>query len=439
MWIGSGRIYSTCKDKPGDECLRVDFEFRNTSDERIEDLHFVDFKAPGFIESGKCWPEDQHYPSCVGSFAELSPFPFSIGPRSSVHVWAQLEPSVASGRFGILAVYSWSQRSSPASRIGVSTSRSGSITLAPIEITSPLHEAVGTAERLMQALLLPIVVAFLAYIFQRLEKNRETRREKLDKKQEARRARLERVRTELHDRLETERARRHEVWKEQLERMFIYTQEHYAHIARSMALVIQSPKEADFRDKVFYYFLMLWFHNRALRDRRGGWFLSTKAGENVFKSGWPILISHLKGHLDYPGLEVAMALVKKPETLPRFRRRLRKISYSERGERARIELTKIQENFLTWVDSQDGSFPAVLALLEILANVLRFEWDRPFYGYWYDEVPSFPFEECDRALARLPQKPETLVLGFRAAFAEYKKGVEEHIRSKSQTEAGMAG
>jgi hypothetical protein len=291
MWIGSGRIYSTCKDKAGDECLRVDFEFRNTSDERIENLHFVDFKAPGFVESGKCWPEHQHYPSCVGSFAELSPFPFSIAPKSSVHVWAQLEPSVASGRFGILAVYSWSQKSkSSASRTAISTSRSGSITLEPIEITSPLHEAVGTAERLMQALLLPIVVAFLAYIFQRLEKNRESRRERLEKKQEARRARLERVRTELHDRLETERARRHEVWKDQLQRMLRYTPRHYTHVARTISALTRVSNEPELRERAFYDFLMFWLQIRALRDQKGGWFLSTKAGENALTSAFAILV-----------------------------------------------------------------------------------------------------------------------------------------------------
>ncbi|MFL6414067.1 MAG: hypothetical protein ACJ74Y_00115 [Bryobacteraceae bacterium] len=430
MWTGSGRVYSTCRDE---QCVRVDFEFRNTSEQSIENLHFVDFKAPGFEETGKCWPNEQHYPSCVENSTAASKFPSTLEPGSSVHVWGQLRPSVATGRFGVLAVYGWSQKPKSGTTM---TSHSGSISLQPIEITSPLHEAVGTAERLMQGLLLPILLAFLAYYFQRSEKNREIRRAALEKKQEFRRARLERKRTQLHDALETERTRRHEVWKEQLERMFAYTQEHYSHISRSMLVFIQSPRDDDYRDKVFYQFLMLWLQVRALRERRGGWFFSTKTGEDAFASGWSILVSHLKAHLNYPGLELAVELVKQPESLIRFRKRFDKILHEEGDESARIQLMAIQENFLHWVDDSDNSFKGILALLEILRYILRFEWDRPFFGYWYGESPSFPFEECAAAFSRLPAERPELVERFRIDLEKYTEGVERFLASKTVGDSG---
>jgi hypothetical protein len=293
-----------------------------------------------------------------------------------------------------------------------------------------LHEAVGSAERLLQGLLLPILVAILAYVFQRLEKEREIRREKQDKKQELRRARLERKRTELYDALETERTRRHEVWKEQLERMLRYTPEHYTHISRAIVALIRAGNEPKLRDRVFYDFLMFWLHVRTLREQKGGWFLSTKTGEDALTSGFAILVANMRTHWKYPGIEPAIDLVRKPESLPSFMLRFEGTE-SEEGCQAISELAEARDNFLSWVDDPDNSFYGVLHVLTIFRHILRFEWDRPLYRYWYEEDPSFPFDECERALNLLPSDPEDLVSTFKRDFTAYVGGVRLFLGKQS--------
>lgn len=417
MWTGSGRVYSTCE---GNSWVRVDLEFENTSEERVENLHFLDFKAPGFQEVGDCWLLEQHYPACIENSTNAAPLPAALEPGGSVHVWARLKPSVATGRFGLLALYGWSQVASNA-RGGkiVRVTRSGFVALQPIEVTSPLHEAIGTAERVIQGLLLPIMVAFLAWLFQRFEKNREARRNKLEKTQEIRRSRLE-----------SKRARGHEVWKDQLERMLRNTPEHYTHISRTVYALTESPHQTGFRNRVFYDFLMFWLQVRALREQRGGWFLSTKTGENALSSAWAILIASIREHLEYASLERAMDIVRKPESLPNFRRRFDESSYPQADSEAATELRRIEKNFLSWVDNGDKSFFSVLEALKIFRHILRFEWDRPLYEHWYKEQPSFPFDECQKALSRLPSEPKELIEKFRADLEVYLDGVRHFLLAR---------
>jgi hypothetical protein len=142
----------------------------------------------------------------------------------------------------------------------------------------------------------------------------------------------------------------------------------------------------------------------------------------------------MRSHLEYPGIETVVDLVRKPESLPTFTLRFQ--GPFERDQAlAGSELLKARDSFLSWVDHPDNSYRRVLQVLIIFRHILRFEWDRPLYRYWYEEKPAFPFEECQRALNLLPLEPLSLVEAFRADFTEYLSGVRLFIQQQTHAVA----
>lgn len=400
VWTESSRISSDCDvandGAPGNRCPRIDLLFENKSNNNITGLHLLDFKLPGFVPADNCWhPSDaprSGYPSCRGESGSASTLPPIIHPGESWHVWGRVTPSVRAGRFGLLALFSWNQQPARPAPNGARGARrkwrsdqapvdvtlhSGAVSLQPIEITSPIHESVGTAERLLQNLALPLVVAAFAWYFQ------------------------------LIDRTRSEQG---EVWKEQLGKIFEYTQKYYLPLAANIAALeryARNPKDPADRQRTFYHLTMLWLHVRLLRSDKGGFFFSTQEGEKIVSYGWKLLSISVRNNLGLANTgdekldEIAEALGSQ-ESLPKFRRR-----FAGSAPEATL-LNNAETEFLAWLDKGPKAavpFDECLALMSIMRLVMRYEWDRPFYRYWYRESVNFDRKEYLKALQEIPKVP----------------------------------
>ena len=384
FWTGSSRVYEKSANKP----VRIDLLFENRSSVPIKDFHFLDFRAPGFEEpaDGKCWTD--HHPSCFSDAAGGQTNPTELAAGKSRRFWADLYPAVSTGRFGFLAVYGWSQQLPQQKKSDphpIWIARSGSINLSAIEITSPLREAVGTHIRLLQSMAIPIVVGLLAAIFQRIDKAR------------------------------SERA---EIWKEQLGRIFEYTRDHYLGIAREIQNLEIYHASSSF-DRVPYHFLMFWIRMRLLRNAKGGWFLSTTEGEQLLAATWNLLFSHVQVHFGDMELENAMDELQGAVVSPSEYETLRSAPSPP------ATLPKIDAHLRLWGSGtspktgKNDSFNEALALLSILKLVLKYEWDRPFFRYWYGKKDDFEMQRFKTQLRYVPKTPAADYTQFKAAEEAY--------------------
>jgi hypothetical protein len=91
-------------------------------------------------------------------------------------------------------------------------------------------------------------------------------------------------------------------------------------------------------------------------------------------------------------------------------------------------IRRVWRPLLAWVLGgaplyDDGkSFNIYLELLSIMQTVLEFEWDRPFFRYWYAKCPKFGAEDIQKALNNLPQDP-----GKRGKWTDFRELVKNYV------------
>ncbi len=402
LWVDSVRIYE-------DHQIRVDLTLDNHSDRDAQDLSIA-VQAPGFDPVSQCWKEG--HPACddAGGLIEKLP-PVPAG--ESLHLHGSLKPS-HSGRFGLLAIYHWTEITSAAAGAPKRPRRGApsapgkqtftrAVTLEPVEVTTRLHER---ASAFASFVTLPVSLAILGGLWAWLNKHRDDVRAAQDK----------------------ERERDFEVWKEQLGRLFEYTQQHYLNISRSiLGTATETAKAAAApprKNRIFFHLVMLWLYLRDLRDRRGGWFFSDKGGEEVLFAGWGLAMNQIDAKLDTARLDLLVEAIKKPVSFGKFR------GYFAQTHPLHTMFTDAEKQCLDWVDGAQpltdagDSFRRCLAVLNLMRLVMRFEWDRPFVGYWYRKAPEFDFAKFRDLLTQLPLETSLDVDGKR-----YLKGLAEKSKT----------
>jgi hypothetical protein len=367
MWVDSVRIYS-------DTDIRIDLDFENHSS-RTAELLSIELKTPGFEETGPCWQD--HHPACLAEDkSSQAPMPADLQAGTSMHLYATLR-SLDAGRYGILAIYRWAEtdRDGGATTTGIAPdSYTRAVSLEPIEVTTRWMDSRPTW------LAVPVVIALASAIWQLMIKR--------------------------HDERYKERERAFQVWKEQLARVFEYTEQHYLPISRSIrglqeAVTKERAGDAHYRERVFYYFLMFWMHMRNLRDKKGGWFLMTKEAEDILSDANYLLWNQFETKLDDKRLDTLIGLLKRPVSLAKYREACKPGSL----------LTYAETEFLAWMEGgplyDDGgdSFKRCLSLMGLMRKILRFEWDRPFVEYWYLKKPDFDLAEFREKIENLPNVP----------------------------------
>ncbi len=396
MWVNSARVYSG-------QTVRMDLVFENHAAKRIENLEFVDFQHPGFEPSGTCWRD--HHPACLGGktkAVELNPI---LEPGESVHIWGSLKPS-ATGRYNVLAVYTFSSPyEGPAANGSSGMQRfTPALSLQAIEVTTPLWEAAAGFNKFLA---LPLIGALILFGVQAWDKDRDKRKQQI----------------------ENERARTFTVWTEQLKRVFEYTQQHYLPMYQSISNLrgdvgllrgtAGRPAESRYALHALFSFLMFRTQVRRLALAKGGFFLSTLDAENILSKISQLLKDVMRAHgPSEDDMAAAVSAVNRPVDLAKFTLLL---TSPEKGP----VITRVWRPLLAWImgsaphHDQGQSFDVYLALLTIMGAVLQFEWDRPFFRYWYAKRPEFDATEVRNALDKLPDAPEQ--------WADFKQLVETYM------------
>ncbi len=423
MWVDSARVYT-------DQTIRMDLVFENHTSKRIDEFHFVDFQIPGFEPSGDCW-KDGH-PACLEGATNALQLRSIIEPGASVHIWARLKPS-ATGRYGMLAVYSFSSLGDGSASIAPSSLQrfTPALFLQPIEVTTPLREAAAGLSRLLA---LPLLGALILFGVQAWDKDRDKRKQQAEKESDERKQQIEK-----------ERERTFTVWTEQLKRVFEYTQQHYLPIYQSISdlqknvgLVRGPTKEAeDYAVHSLFSYLMFRIQIRRLALAKGGFFLSTHDAEDILSKASELLKDVMRAHGRLEDdVGAAMSAVNRRVDLAKFTGLL---ASPEKGP----VIERVWQPLLAWIlekpphQHQEQSFDVYLALLTIMQTILEFEWDRPFFRYWYAKRPEFSAKDVREVLDKLPQAPQQWA-DFKELVQKYMADVATYLEAEERQSPGGA-
>jgi hypothetical protein len=295
--------------------------------------------------------------------------------------------------------------------------------LEPIEVTTYWRERTG---EIAGVLALPLFLAAGGGVWGWVNKRRDDRRLAI----------------------ENERERGFEVWKEQLSRVFEYTQEHYLHISRSILGIqtasVKAVTDNNHRERIFFHLTMLWIHLHNLRERRGGWFLSDKDGEEMLFTGWLLAANQIDAKLDSKRLAELVDAIKKPVSLPKFR------GYFVTTHPLHATFDAADKQCLDWFDGkppyndEGDSFKRCMSVLKLIRMVIRFEWDRPFVEHWYGRKPEIDLALYEELLKNLPVIPAVDTEGtaalanFQEKATVYSASVKRYLREAGNGNGALA-
>jgi hypothetical protein len=410
LWVDSAKVYE-------DQQIRADLNLENHTGKTVT-LQSVEIQTQGFEQSGGCW-QPPNRPACVGDGDSAGVVPATLSAGESLRLHATLKPQSA-GQRGLLAIYRWSESAADGKKTTETFTRG--VNLEPIEVTTRWEEFGAGFASYADKLALPLVLALGGALWGWWNKRRDDRLQASEK----------------------ERERAFEVWKEQVARVFEYTQQHYLHISRSIlgiqtaatkaATATVGAAAAVYRERILFHLVMLWIHLRDLRERRGGWFFSDKDGEEALFAGWVLAANRIDAKLDAKRLDQLADAIKKPVSLAKFR------GYFLTTHPLHATFLAAEKQCLEWYDgaapySDAGdSFKRCMAVLNAMRMVMRFEWDRPFVASWYGRKPEMKLAEFRGLLTNLPvmAPADTEGTKARAAFEAkariYAASVEEYLR-----------
>ena len=132
-------------------------------------------------------------------------------------------------------------------------------------------------------------------------------------------------------------------------------------------------------------------------------------------------------------VNAAVATLEKPLDLTEFG------SMLVSGDHGPI-MKPVLKPLLEWILRHDRkrSFDLYMALLTIMQVVLSFEWDRPFFQYWYANRPKFAEESLEKALDELPSDGTGEWADFRNLVREYRDEVARYLASEQPEPAPAA-
>jgi hypothetical protein len=381
-----------------DETLRFDWTFENHTKAavsvEIEDLH-----TPGFEVTTPPEPS------------------FSVAPGKLKKLTLSLHP-VSGGQFRLTGRYQ-------------STSASGEVvegrtTLGPVEVATPMLRFTGIARQAYLALkdlALPILLAFLAYFFQKRQKQRETNAEEAAKARETRAAQER-----------EEREYRAQVRTLQLPRFQEYAEKHYLPIVNSLQLLQREFNNSGGDPGVMELYRLVLFLKRMqlLREERGGVFFQVLLAEKILQSAWFCFNAHVEKHLGAAERDGLLAMIGADASYGNFQKNFEK----SHGH------TQILDKLKAWVglgaDREKGGFASCLDLAHILQSVLAFEINRPLNRYWY-EGKSDDLGLKDVAAYKIPTEPADHYTVLEKEIPVYRREVEDYIRKtepQKQSELG---
>jgi hypothetical protein len=388
LWVDSAKVYE-------DQQIRVDLNLENHTGKTVT-LQSVEIQTQGFEHSGGCW-QPPNRPACVGDGDSAGVVPATLSPGASLHLHATLKPQ-SSGRRGLLAIYRWSESAADGKKTTETFTRG--VNLEPIEVTTRWEEVgVGFASY-ADKLALPLVLAIGGALWGWFTSVREHRRDEQAKARET----------------------AFQVSKEQWARIFDYTQQYYLRISlsiRGLSDAVTKPQE----DRIFYYFLMYWFHKTNLSNK-AGWVFSNKDGEDLVGTAQAVLNVLIESKVDKLVLDELVDCLDGPVSLPQFR------TCYARQVFPRGPFKQAEEAVLKWYRTDRATFDQALDLLRMMRTVMRFEWDRPFVEHWYGRKPDWnavKFAGLQTSIAGIRPESEDLTT-LKKLAKDYARGVDKYLK-----------
>ncbi len=409
-WLEQSRVYR------GDG-LSLRFIFENHAHGKIAALRFLDLQTPGF-DFPKTWTVGHNAPGAPRATAALVVY---LDPGQSESIETRLQPTVDShGVFSITALFGGTS-------IGNTTAEPHQdmqipISVGPVEISTPSRERIALFMRRAYSvgkdLTLPLLLAILAYLFQKNQKELETRESNA---RDARETRESNARDE--------RDRRQQVWNSQLPRLHENAERHYMPMARSMRVLLsrvnalpgdpQKRTEEEMGQCLYYFLLVLrrWKH---LRDKRGAVFFKDREGEKLVQLAWWVFNWHVEQTFTVSLRDRALKEIAIAEEFDAFQG---KLGTSD-------SLKKCREIFGDW-SARSNDFPKCMALLKLLRETLSFETNRPFDGHWYSSPAEFEVEA--ESNYEFPAKPEPKVKELKCALTAYYDHTKQYLKEAQRS------
>ncbi|MFL6231596.1 MAG: hypothetical protein ACJ76N_00515 [Thermoanaerobaculia bacterium] len=380
-WADRGKV------RPNDS-----FDFwiviENRSSTEIQGLRFHPFRHPGFVEAGTCWRKGQ--PVCGPEKAkpgEAEPgLPDRLESNQAVSLRAQLKPAGEAGDWVVTGPIEWTEPGKGQTQTAVS--------IGPIQVTESSSGLLSGSEAVytfFKDLGLSIVLALLAYAFQRLQQERS-------RTQDTRNLFLTKA---------TDNAAQY----------FLPIIGRTESLLDQVAKLRTSQPGHDYTEHLnrgFYYALYLLKRMRDLSLRGGAFFLTDILGEQLISYCWGLFYVQAVQHLGYRELSRVLDLMEPHETLSSFEEKLRPRGVFSGGRIPPTVIDTMKEGFRSWATGPD--FPNIEKELSFFKVALQYETNR-LYLPWYQA------EDRDSRVS-LEQLAEDLKKSFPA---EQVTSLEEYL------------
>jgi hypothetical protein len=328
-----------------------------------------------------------------------SQLPTNIASKSTLTRVVPLTALAQSGSYNVVVLYNWN----------LDAFRSSSLTVGPIRMVGLWGEEnwLRFGRRLAQLtkdLTLPIVLAVLGYIFQRLQSRRDRyfqlsqgRRDRAAREQEAIRQEREQVRQNI------------------LPLVMTLAEQHYMPIVRGARLLIDDHKKLkehrpdSSEEKIFFDTLFLLKRMDHLRRSKGQIFFQNGLAERIAADSWFVLREGLLSALGEANVALALKDMAVDDGFAEFQPKI-------------LKFKKCLEGFRGYINTNRDEFERYLKLVDLIQAVFRFEANRPFDEHWYgiprplifefefDSKPEYPkrnlSEACQNKIKGLPEEWE---------------------------------
>jgi hypothetical protein len=304
----------------------------------------------------------------------------ALGAKHAVSFSTSLRLPKQEGRYEVDLVYRWDQGS---------LHGENRLLIGPLEILSREERWArvwASGYGVGKDLALPIAVAVLTFLLSRWEKEREEARQEAESAREQARHEAETQRESLRKEAEKHTQQVRETWARMLIISHRDAKKYYLPLLSTLRRLLDriepqdkdKEREEDWKVQAFFYLMLFLRIMTRLRQENGGFYLKSRAGEDVLSGLWFLLQQDIIEAFTQQHFDTAVSSVRHDELYPDFKIKIQGYCFTDLQECGR--------RFLEWLDKD---FPDYIPLLRLFYWVLRYEANMA-YVYWYGRVEEPP-------------------------------------------------
>lgn len=395
-WVDDSRVR-------GGTTIRFWIAIQNTTAKRISGVSVLAFRRPNFAlladEGQRCWAvpaaqgstQSDAVPVCVGEGPSRLPVALPAGAVVTVegHLTARDEP----GQFSIAAVVGWKD--------AAGVQRRTPISVGPVMVEDDFKKTAATvslaAQNFLKDLGLPLVFLWLAYWVKQLEEARQEKKKKEDEETEAKRKQADERTAVIR-----------QTWTQMLPKVHENAEKYYMPLMGYAAHASRTGNPGQ-RDSGLFRYLRFLGRMHEMSDVIGGFYLKTRAGENVVSAIWDAIRVRADERFTQPVRQELQVAIRTVGTFDRFDALPADSLIARERREFRVE-----------------TFAVDAVLLRLFHLILTFETNLS-YEFWYQEEEVFPAEEIETAMSDLEGRSFEAGVKYedlRRSLVEYVAGVK---------------